>query len=349
MSNRVSNWLYYIAATGIYSGFILSVISYFRVCAKECGGTHNYKLCGLSFECYGLIFFPILGAIHYASRNSRYAGFAAALLTAAALGAEIDFILVQKYEIKSYCPICLSIAASVGITAGAYAIQYILELKQFFSENQKDKIMKSLRKSFLTLLFFISGFLFAFVGVTKDNPLVAAEKTVIDSIAIGKLDSPVEVYFFSDWQCPACRALEPQLEKIIPKITSKARIIFVDTVVHKETLNFIPYNLSFLIHNKSNYKQLRNVLTEISVNTKEPTEEQIEKAIAPLGIKYQQLNYADIAGGIKYFNQLEKQFDIEATPTMVIVRQSEKNPKKLMGSEITEENVMRAIDALSKN
>jgi protein-disulfide isomerase len=346
MSKRVSNWLYFIAAGGILAGFILSVISYFRVCVEECGGTHNYKLCGLSFECYGLIFFPILGILHYLSRKYKVAGFITALLAATALGAEIDFILVQKYEIKSYCPICLSIAAAIAVTAFAYSISYLLEFKQYILQNQKDEIMKSVKKSLITFIFFISGFLFAFIGVVKDNPLVAAEKSIKDSVALGKLDSPVEVYLFSDWQCPACRALEPTLEKIVPKIMDKARLVFVDTIVHKETLNYIPYNLSFLIHDKSKYMQLRDILSNISTTTKEPTDEQIEKAIAPLGVKYQQLSYADIAVGIKYFKHLVKQFDIEATPTMVIIHNHEKKGKKLMGSEINEQNVMQAIDAM---
>jgi len=348
MDKRISKWLYWIAATGILSGFILSIISYLRVCVSECGGTHNYSLCGISFECFGLLFFPLLGILHYASRKYKRAGFIAALLVAAALGAEFDFIMLQKYEIKSYCPICLSIAASIAVVALVYFIEYYLNLKRSILDNQKDEIMKSIKRSFATLLFLFFGFLFAFIGVVKENPLAAAEKSIKESVALGNLDSPVEVYLFSDWQCPACRALEPQIEALAPKIMEKARLVFVDTIVHKETLNFIPFNLSFLIHDKAKYLKLRDVLTVISETNSEPTEEQIEKAIAPLGVKYQQLSYADIAIGIKYYNHLVKQFEISATPTMVIINSQDKKGKKLMGSEITEANVMQAIEAMSK-
>lgn len=348
MDNRLSKCLYWIAALGILGGFVLSIISYLNVCSGACGGTHDYKLCGLSFECYGLIFFPILGIFHYASWTSKTASFLTGLLLAMALGSEIDFILIQKYEIKSYCPICLSIAACIAIAALAYFISYIIEFKRSLKENQKDEIMKNIKKALATTSFMIFGFVFALIGVVKENPLAAAEKSIKENVALGNLNSEVEVYLFSDWQCPACRALEPTIEKLAPKIMGKARLVFVDTIVHKETLNFIPYNLAFAINHKAKYMELRSVLTKISATNGDPSEEQIEEAIAPLGIKYKPLSYSDIAVGTKYYAHLVKQFDIEATPTMVIIHRGDKKGKRLMGSEINEENVMQAIDSMSK-
>lgn len=348
MDKCFSTWLYWIAAASILGGFILSIISYLSVCSEACGGTHDYKLCGLSFECYGLIFFPILGILHYASWTSTTASFLTGLLLALALGSEIDFILIQKYEIKSYCPICLSIAGCIAIAALAYFISYITNFKRSLKENQKDEIMKNIKKAAITTSFMIFGFIFALIGVIKENPLVAAEESIKESVALGNLNSEIEVYLFSDWQCPACRALEPTIEKLAPKIMEKARLVFVDTIVHKETLNFIPYNLSFLIHDKAKYLELRDVLTKISATNGEPSEEQIEKTIAPLGVKYKPLSYADIKVGTKYYEHLVKQFDIEATPTMVIIHRGDKKGKKLMGSEINEAEVMQAIDSMSK-
>lgn len=348
MDKRLSTWLYRLATAGIFGGFILAIISFLKVCSESCGGTHDYKLCGLSFECYGLILFPILSILHYFSWKSKTASMLAGFLLAAALGSEIDFILIQKYEIKSYCPICLSIAACIAVAALAYFISYIIEFKRSLEENKKDEIMKNIKKAVATTLFMIFGFVFALIGVVKENPLAAAEKSIKESVALGNLNSEVEVYLFSDWQCPACRTLEPTIEKLAPKIMKKARLVFVDTIVHKETLNFIPYNLSFAINNKAKYMELRSVLTKISAATGEPSEEQIEQALAPLGIKYKPLSYADITVGTKYFTHLVKQFEIEATPTMVIIHRGDKKGKKLKGSEINETNVMQAIDSMSK-
>lgn len=348
MNKYVSTLLYYLGALGILGGFILSIISYIRICTLQCGGVHSYTLYGLSFELFGLIFFPVLGLLHYYSRDIKLVGFTAALFVAGAAGAEINFILLQKYEIKSYCPVCLAIAGCIGFIGLTYLIGYLIELKGFLRENRRSDIMKSIQKAFLTLSFILFGFIIALVGVVKTNPLEAAEEAIKEKIALGNLNSPVEVYFFSDWKCPACRALEPTIEKIAPKIMEKARLVFVDTIVHAETLNFIPYNLSFLINDKANYLPLRAALTEISTTNGNPTDEQVEKAIAPLSAKYTHINYADVAVGIKYFKHLVKEHDIEATPTMVIMNRKTKKSKKLMGSEINEVNVMQAIDEMQK-
>ncbi len=344
MNTRISRLLYWIAGSAIIGGFLFSLISYLKVCSEACGKAHDYTLCGFSFECYGLIFFPVIGLLHFACWSNTISRFMAALLISAAFGAEIDFLLVQKYEIKSFCPICLTIAAFITTILITYIISYLLELKEFILKDQRREIMKSIRKGLSAITFVFLGFLFAFVGIVKETPLEAAESSIKDNLVLGNLKSPATVYFFSDWQCPACRTVEPALEKMASKVMEKAKFIFVDTVVHKETLNFIPYNLSFLVHNKSKYLELRKILTEISKTNTTPTESQIKKAVQPIGVKYEPLNYADVSGANAYFDELVKQFNIEFTPTMVIVAKPGAEPKKLQGSEITESNVMKAIN-----
>jgi len=341
MDKRLFKGLYYIAAVAIISGFILSIISYLQICTESCGGAHQYKLWNLSFEDYGLLFFPLLAFFHYYSRENEWFRFFASLLIAGAVGAEMNFISVQKYEIKSFCPICLTIAASIGIAAFAYLISYFYKLKNFIVYNQKGDIMGSIRKGIITTLTVFLGFLFSFTGIAKENPLEAAEKDIKSSIALGNLESPVTVYLFTDWQCPACRAIDPTLSRLLPRILSQARVVFVDTVAHKATLNFIPYNLSFLIHDKPKYLSLRKILTAISVDNPAPTDSEVQKAISPIGVKYQQLNYSDIASGTAYFEHLVDKFEVEMTPTMVIVNNQKKT--KLIGSEINEANVLKAI------
>lgn len=343
MDVRISRLLYWIAGCAIVGGFIFSLISYLKVCAEACGKAHDYTLCGFSFECYGLIFFPLIGVLHFAGWGNNICRYIAALLISGAFGAEIDFLIVQKYEIKAFCPICLTIAALITTLAIVYSASYVIELKEFILKDQRREIMKSIRKGLSAITFVFLGFLFAFVGIVKETALEAAESSIKDNLVLGNLKSPATVYFFSDWQCPACRTVEPTLEKMASKIMQKAKLIFVDTVVHKETLNFIPYNLSFLVHNKSKYLQLRKILTEISKTNTAPTESQIRKAAQSIGVKYEPLNYADVSGANAYYDELVKQFNIEFTPTMVIVAKPGAEPKKLQGAEITESNVMKAI------
>lgn len=348
MTTFRSKSLYWTAFSALLIAIALTLFSLLNICKEMCSAVHQYRLMGLPFELYGLIFLPILAGLHFVSRKLAWAGTAAGLMIAGALGMEINFILVQKYVIKAWCPVCLSIAAAIGLAALCYGIEYILNLNEHVKHDGRSEMMKALKKAFGSMTFAAVGFMFAFFGIAKEQPLKAAEESIKESIVFGNANSPVQVYLFSDWQCPACRSLEPTIEAIAPKIMNRATLVFVDTIVHSDTLNFIPYNLSFMINNKAQYLKLRHILTEISKTTGSPSEEQVEEAIKRLGVNHTQLHYSDIAVGIKYFKHLVKQFEVDATPTMIIVHRDEKKGKKLQGSEINESNVMKAIESMQK-
>ena len=56
-----------------------------------------------------------------------------------------------------------------------------------------------------------------------------------------------------------------------------------------------------------------------------------------------------MALGLKYFKTLGTEFDINSTPTLVLVNEATKKGKKLYGfAEINEENINKAIDKLSE-
>lgn len=348
MTTATAKSLYWTAFSAILIAVILTIISLLNICKEMCSAVHQYRLMGLPFELYGLIFLPVLALLHFVSRRLNWAGTLAGLLTAGAVGMEVNFILVQKYVIKAWCPICLAIAAMIFVIASCYGIEYVLKLNKDVKQEEEGDSMKALKKALSSMTFAAIGFVFAFIGVAKEQPLKAAEASIKESVVFGKASSPVQVYFFSDWQCPACRSLEPTIEAIAPKIMNRASLVFVDTIVHSDTLNFIPYNLSFMIHNKDKYLQLRHILTDISKTTGSPSEEQVEGAIQRLGVQHQQLHYSDITVGIKYFKHLVKQFDVDATPTMIIVHRDAKTGKKLQGSEINESNVIKAIESMQK-
>lgn len=194
---------------------------------------------------------------------------------------------------------------------------------------------------------FLLGLIVALLGVTKFDPLVAAENEIKDQIAFGDRNSPIEIYIFTDWQCPACRQIEPLMERLTPKLESKAQVVFVDYAIHPESLNFTPYNLSFMINNKDQYFKLRHALEELAERNSDPTEEEVMEVIKPIGAQYKQLNYSDIALGMKYFKRLGTQFGINGTPVVVVVNNTDKRGKKLKGAkEITETNIMQAISSL---
>jgi protein-disulfide isomerase/uncharacterized membrane protein len=347
--NKIRSFLFVISSLALIAGMILSFISWERICAEECGDVHNYRLFGLPFETFGFIFFPLVIIFHFLSPFYRIFGIFSGFMLASAVGAEASFILVQKYVIGHWCPVCLSLAATIGLAATMYFIDFIIKLKSVIKEGIRSEIMSRYRQSLASLIIIILGFTFAHIGLGKVDQLQAIENSVKDSIAFGDPKSPIEIYIFTDWACPACRQLEPNLVKMIPTLAKEAKITFVDFAIHPETLNYTPYNLSFMINNKVKYLELRDALTKLSLKTGSPSDHDVEDAIATTGAAYHQLNYADVALGIKYFKHLGDEFDIDQTPTMVIINRTTKKGKKLFGgADITEENVQKAIDALSK-
>lgn len=341
--SRASKWQYAITSLGILSGLILSIVSYLNLCSEECRAGHDYTLFSLPFGPVGIIFFSGLLIAQLFSLNNNTLKLIVSSFLAAALGAEVVLIFIQKYEIGHWCPVCLGIAASVLVASLPLLYQYFKDLRY----SSKGDNMRHLKTGLSKALIFSASLALFFVGVVKENKLEAMENSVKEQIAFGNANSTVNLYLFTDWACPACRALEPNLAKLMPAITSKARMTFVDIPVHPETLNFSPFNLSFMINNKSKYLELREALTTLSTKTSTPTDVQITKLAKEHGATFKELNYADVALGINYWKELATKFEIEATPTLVIVNPTTKKGKKLAGvEEITEENVLKAINAL---
>lgn len=342
-SNEKLHELWFKFATGsILIGLALTVISWLKLCSTTCSDAHNYRFFGMPFEILGGAFLILLLSMHLLTKKFPSLKIVVGLSIAGALGAEAMFIWIQKTEIGHWCPVCLAIASTLVFTGIFYILRYMTKP----TINYQGGPMRARLKSLAFLGTFIFGFLIAFGGVTKINVLEAAEQEIKEKIKFGNSNSPVEVYLFTDWSCPACRALEPKLENIANKIMRKASLTFVDVVVHPETLNYAPYNLAFMIQNKPQYFKARDALTKLSLRTKKPTDSQVSRAL-PNGVKFQELGYEDISLGMKYFDQLSSKFDVRATPTMVIINRNAKKGKKLAGvEEITESNAMRVIDSL---
>lgn len=348
-TTKYQKWLYIMGSVGIIAGFLLSIISWLQVCSQECNATHFYRLFGFKLEDIGLVFFLPLLILHFASLIKPYLSFIVSLMLAGAVGTEIILIMAQKVLIGHWCPVCLSIAASIGLASLAYFLGYVRNLKLFVNESRRSETMLNLRKGVTTAAAIILGFLMAFFGLGKIDELKAAENSIKDSVSFGNMQSNIDVYFFSDWECPACRQVEPKLKELFPLITKKARLTFVDFTIHPASMNFTPYNLSFMVLYKSKYLELRDALTTLSMETETPTDEQIDQMATKHHIRYKQLNYSDVALGLKYFKTLGNEFDIDSTPTLVLVNEKTKKGKKLFGvAEITPENINKALDQLNE-
>lgn len=346
-TDRLSLTLYWLVFAALVIGTVLSVLSALHICTQACAAGHKYRLYGWSFETVGLGFFISAIALHLSS--SRYSICTALIagMLAAAVGAEGMFIYAQKYIIGSWCPICLGIAASIALAFIASIARIIYNSTTGSIKGQKGAMMKRSIYGSSMVMLMAFGFFFAQLGFAKFSQLQAAENSIKQEIAFGITQSPIEVYVFTDWQCPACRKIEPLISRMSPTLMSKAKLIFVDFAIHTASLNYLPYNVSFMIHNKAQYLKLRDALTAISEDEEAPTEKQIQAMVAQEGTKYVPLNYADVSIATNFFNHIAEQFKVDSTPTVIVVNANNKKGKKLQGStEITQQNILSAIEAL---
>ena len=330
---------FHLATLGIIIGVILTGVSWLKLCSQSCNDAHNYRLFHMPFELIGGLFFVALTFFHFKGRASPLYRKLAGFTIAGGLGAEAFFIFLQKYTIGHWCPVCLGIAGTIAFIGICYL---------FLNQRQPNEgyMNKWLNVGLLTAIFAV-GFTASFLGISKIDQLQAVEDVIKEKIKFGNTASPVQVYIFTDWACPACRMVEPAIEAMAPQLMREAQITFVDTVVHPETLNYAPYNISFMANSKPKYFQIREALGKLSVKNKKPTEEQVRKTIAPLGVHYTELPFEEITLAMRYFEELTEKFKVTGTPTIAIVNTSAKKGKKLAGvEEITEANVLKAINAL---
>lgn len=169
-----------------------------------------------------------------------------------------------------------------------------------------------------------------------------------EMMAFGPAGGDLEVYLVSDWFCPACRVAEPEILKGAALAMKQAKVVFVDFPIYPGTLNFIPYNLSFMVREKGKYLQIREALAALARTTKEPKEEEVRSAVAPFDVKYVPLDYADVLAGTQYQMSVVKRHKINGTPAVVVTDSKTGKVKLLYGSsEITSENILKAMGEVS--
>ncbi len=332
MSNRYRIFL----LTLIVIGLAISLVTTTNWCTfGACTEVHKYLLFGISFTPIGIAFF-ILALVAVLLVN-RLPGvqFIFNLLLAGASGAEVNMVLLQKNVIGAWCPLCIAAAVIVYILTAAQLVRYFLSLKEDFQMN-----LKKLGKPLLLCATFLVGFALTFSGIAKEEEASAAQL----NLSMGKQDSKLEIYFFSDWLCPFCAKADGVVESVYPALAQKTRILFVDKIIHQEALNFVPYDLSFAAYEKAKYMKLRKALFGVAQRTKTPSYDDIMAAIAPLHVTYRQLSFLEVTQQMALFQRLAEQFRVVSTPTMVIRNNKTNKVRTLIGdAQITPEQIMKPV------
>jgi protein-disulfide isomerase len=327
---------------------VLSVLSWLGVCTGGCVDTSLYRLFGASLPPVGIAFFALCAvACIVGNRYSIFHVVLAALLFGA-LGAETVFIWIQKFDIGKWCILCVGIALSVA-TACALVVPDLFSgtTVQLPDGERKFEMKPFVGKIALILFAFLAGLGTSAMGLKKTDAY--ASGLSLQSIAFGVVDSNSEVYIITDWFCPSCRIAEPEILKGAQRAMKRAKVVFVDYPIHRETLNYIPYNLSFMVREKGKYLKIREALDALSRKTKEPTPEEVQEAVSPLGVKFVPLNYVDVLTGTQYYISLMQKYKVSGTPTVIVTDSRTGKLKTLSGStEITSDSILKALDEVSE-
>lgn len=338
-----------IIGLAMVAGLMLSFLSLFEVCTSGCSAGSQYRIFGVPFSPFGVTFFTFANLLWWGGFKESRLLLPLKLLVGSAFGAEIYFLYLQKYVIRQWCPVCLSIFVCVAVLAIVFAAMEIKQYRQAMMTNNRSEAMRHLRTGLSSLGAVAVGLLMVIVGVTKTQSVYAdavGEKTLF----FGKSTAPVDVYVFTDWFCPACRKAEPFIELKGPEIAKKARLFFIDVPIHDDSMNYVPYNLSFLLNEKVNYLTLRNKLAHLAGDDKEkrPTDAQVEKIAESVGTTYKQLNYAEVAQGVKFFQEVAAKYGVDSTPIVIIVNPKSKKMKRLTGvKEIKKADFTKLIDEVT--
>lgn len=342
-----SHWKFWLLSLSFLSGLVLSVLSLLEICVERCSANEEYLFFGLPFAFIGIAFFILLIFLNILSGYYPFFLELVKWLVALAFGAEILFIIVQHYQIGRWCPLCLSIAASVGFAALVLMVDYFKNFKLAIQHHNRGDIMQEIKKGFYSLSLAFLGFLIALIGVGKFNAVEAGMNDIKNHLTFGNRNSSVEVYFVTDWFCPACKQVEEDIEKIYPEIKNKVAFYFIDYPIHKKSLNFTPYNLAFMTNNKSQYFKARQLLANLADKTENPKNQEVQDAANKNSIAWKELSFVDIKAGIEFFDQVASKYDVRATPAIVVVNPRKNKSIKFEGrDEISNKKILEAIEKM---
>ena len=335
-------------AVPLAAAWILSVLSWLGICSDGCVETDLYRFFGIPLSPLGVGFFTLCGIAFLTRNRFRFSGFLIPLLFSGALGSEFVLVWIQKYVIGKWCPLCVGVALSVATVCVLIALERLPGVAIRIRGGERNLEMKRLAgKTALILFAFLAGMSMTAIGLKKPDAIAAGLS--VKSLAFGDMESRVEVYIVTDWFCPACRVAEPEILKGARIAMRQAKVFFVAYPIHPETFNYIPFDLSFIVREKEKYLRIREAIGTLARKTKEPTPEDVQAAVSPLGVKYVPLNYVDVLAGMQYFNTLVKKFKVSGTPSVVVLDSRTGKTKTLSGSsDITSDNILKTLAEVSK-
>ena len=131
----------------------------------------------------------------------------------------------------------------------------------------------------------------------------------------------LEVRLYTDYFCPPCRALEPEVESVLKSLLKKKaiRLTLVDVPYNQNSPLYARYFLYSLAKSRDveHAIHVRNILFASAAKKDATGKEQIEALLKSKGIAYEALDTKTV---FSRYNALIREDRIDATPTCVILR-----------------------------
>ena len=124
-----------------------------------CRDTVAFTFLGINLGWLGIVYFSLLLMLLWQRRKSIWLDWALFALVFAGVGAEFRLLWIQKYIIKGWCPLCVSICCSLFCAA----ILLIIEKRQAVEADNTGK--NSLLRWGVIILMIATGLSVAILGV----------------------------------------------------------------------------------------------------------------------------------------------------------------------------------------
>ncbi|HAR95526.1 MAG TPA: hypothetical protein DCR97_06130 [Deltaproteobacteria bacterium] len=263
-----------------------------------CGGACSYlrgDLIGIPLQYVGLAFMACAVLLSLFKTDRLLLA-----LFSAGVGVEAYLVGFQVWH-NTYCPYCLAFG-------GIVMMLFLLN----FDRTRKWIAIISMALALILFPLFFEGSL---------TPSYAAETSIsVPVFGQGK----VSVRIYSDYFCPPCRAMEPEVEPILLDLlkNKKINLTFVDTPFYRYSSLYARYYL-YAVNEKREIRHalaVRNVLMDgANKNIAEPA--QIERLLADKCIKIQPFDPQSV---FELYGKALKDDDVKATPTCVVERDGKK-------------------------
>jgi thiol-disulfide isomerase/thioredoxin len=261
-----------------------------------CGGSCSYlkgDLIGIPLQYVGIAYMACIVLFSLLKTDRLLM-----VLLSAGVGIELYLVGFQIWY-HTYCPYCLAFGAVI----------FVLFLLNFSRVRKWLSIVSMVLALILFSLFFEGS-------VTPSY----AEEGVIPTFGQGKIN----VRLYTDYFCPPCRAMEPDVELLLADLvkSKKINLTFVDTPLYQYSSLYARYYLYAMNERREFERALaaRAALIESAKqNIGEPA--RIEAYLADKGIRIKPFNTKPV---LDVFNKSLKEDGITSTPTCVI----ENNGKK---------------------